>query len=427
MKIYCLGIGGIGLSAYAAIQHAAGHMILGSDRCESALIDDLRSQGITVSMNQSGSEIPKDTDLIVYSEAIPETSPERMSAHERGIPQWSYPRAVGEIAKGKFLIAVAGSHGKSSTTAMAAKMLIDAGKDPTIVVGTKLRELRERNWRSGASDMFLLEACEYRHSFLSYNPSIILLTTCDGDHFDFYTSQEMFDDAFRQFIGKLPADGLVITHSSDPDCARITKGAMRQVIDADTQPLIDLATPGQHMKQNAQLVLALAEVLGITLAEAKKSISAYEGSWRRMEEKGLIHNQIPVVDDYAHHPREIRATLEALREKYFEKRMVVVFQPHTHDRTFKLYNDFTKAFAGVDLLMIPNIYDARSDIEHGHVDVDSLVADIAKESGIEAVNTHSLAETENLLKNSVLKEGDVVICMGAGDITNLATALVHSS
>ena len=186
MKIYCCGIGGIGLSAYASLQKMHGHEVLGSDRTDSELLSDLRSQGMEIFPDQSGAHVPEDADLFVYSEAVPESAPERVKATEFGIPQKTYPQALGELSRGYKVIAVCGTHGKSSTTAIAARMLIAAGKDPTVVVGTKVQDLDGRNWRQGESNLFLLEACEYRHAFHSYDPEIILLTNCNCDHYYFY-------------------------------------------------------------------------------------------------------------------------------------------------------------------------------------------------------------------------------------------------
>src|SRR3989344_2888210 len=180
MKIYCSGIGGIGLSAYAALQRTNGHDVLGSDRSDSALLDDLRSQGITVILKQDGSGVPADVDLFVYSEAIPEDAPERARARDLGIPERSYPEAVSELTKDHRLIAVCGTHGKSSTTAMITRLLLETGHDPTVIIGTKCKELNGRNWRRGKSDLFVLEACEYRRSFLNYSPDILLLTNCEA-------------------------------------------------------------------------------------------------------------------------------------------------------------------------------------------------------------------------------------------------------
>jgi len=424
MKIYCSGIGGIGLSAYAALQKARGHDVTGSDRSDSALLDDLRSQGIAVVLDQTGKGIPSDTELFVSSEAIPADAPERKRASEMGIRSMSYPEAVGELSRGTRLIAVCGTHGKSSTTAMAARLLIEAGLNPTVIVGTKLKELGGRNWRNGG-DLFLLEACEYRESFLHYDPSIVLLTTCDGDHFDFYGSQKDYEAAFVRFLKKLPADGSVITHGSDPQCADVSQVSGRPTIDADTQPLIPLQTPGEHMRRNAQLVLALGQLLGLPEADTKHIVSGYAGSWRRLEKKGVMKEGATVIDDYGHHPAEIRATLQAVREEFPEKNIVCVFQPHTHDRTKKLYKDFTKSFDAADVIIIPNIYVARSDIETGTVDVGSFVRDIAVASGKTAIDGKGFAQTERLIRSDYASKNDVVLCMGAGDITSLASALVR--
>jgi UDP-N-acetylmuramate--alanine ligase len=421
MKIFCSGIGGIGLSAYASLQQAAGHAVSGTDRSRSALLEDLESQGIGVSTDQSGAQVPTDADLFVYSEAIPATSPERVRAAELGIRQVSYPHALGELSAGKRVIAVCGTHGKSSTTGMASRLLITAGKDPEIVVGTKLRELAGRNWKEGSSDLFLLEACEYRRSFHFYEPSVILLTNCDGDHYDYYATKDEYRDAFVEFVKKLPPDGVLITHLSDPDCKAVADAAGKRTVDADTFPLIPLHTPGKHMQQNARLVLALAAELGIPTAQAEEAVSGYAGSWRRMEVKGEW-NGATVIDDYAHHPVEIRATLEGMKSAYAPRRIVCVYQPHTHDRTLKLYADFLGAFADADLVLLTSVYEARKDMETARVDLEAFAADIRK-TGTDVRVTGSLADTERVLP-SVVQSGDVIVCMGAGDITGLATRLV---
>jgi UDP-N-acetylmuramate--alanine ligase len=423
VRIFCSGIGGIGLSAYAALQAQAGHQVSGSDKSESAVLDDLRSQGVTVTVDQGGDAVQPGLDLFVYSEAIPPDAPERRKASKLGIPQKSYPEALGEFQKGYRVIAVCGTHGKSSTTAMAARMLVEAGFDPTIVVGTKVPELNGRNWRKGGSDWFVVEACEYRNSFLHYTPEIILLTTCDGDHFDFYASMEAYRESFVTFLKKLPAAGVAITHGTDADCRVVTEHAGVAMLDADAFPFLKLKTPGKHMQQNAQLVLALAEHLNIPRSAAEKALEGFTGTWRRMEVKGECAPGVTVVDDYAHHPAEIRATLEGMRTAYPGRRILCVFQPHTHDRTLKLYGAFTQAFRGIDTVIIPGVYVARKDIETATVDVPSFVRDIEKGSGVNAIDGRTLDHTEAMLP-SLLRAGDVLVCMGAGTITNLATRLV---
>lgn len=423
MKIYCSGIGGIGLSAYGAFAKSLGHEVSGSDRTPSAITDDLAAQGIEVFFNQDSSLLPSDIDLFVYSEAIPADAPERKKAAELGITQVSYFQALGELSKDYKVIAVCGSHGKSSTTAMAAKVLIEAEMDPSIVVGTKLKELNGRNWRKGGSDIFLLEACEYRRSFLHLYPDIIILTSVDGDHFDYYKDQADYENAYLEFINNLPAEGVVITHGNDDFCKKITVQINYTTINADGYSLPSLNTPGKHMQENGQLVLALADLLNLDREKTKESLKGYSGCWRRLELKGFYKDNVPVIDDYGHHPREVAATIMAVKKTYPDKRLVCVFQPHTHNRTRALYDQFLKAFNAADLLIIPNIYNARSDSETEMINVDQLVADIKKERGIEVINGSSLKETEILLRTSILKPGDVLLIMGAGDVTNLAAVM----
>jgi UDP-N-acetylmuramate--alanine ligase len=422
VKIFCSGIGGIGLSAYASLQKKDGHDVCGTDRAKSALVDDLASQGIAVSTDQSGAQIPADTDLVVYSEAIPETAPERRKARELGIRQISYPHALGELSTGKKVIAVCGTHGKSSTTGIATRLLLECGKDPTIVIGTKTPELGGKNWHKGSSDIFLLEACEYRRSFLFYEPSIILLTNCDGDHYDYYKDKKDYRHAFSEFVSKLPDDGILLAHLSDSDARIIATERGKTLIDADAFPLITLRTPGLHMRKNAQLVLALAQVLGIDAKKAESIVSGYSGSWRRLEVKATIAKNITVIDDYAHHPVEIRASLAALREAYPSRRIVCVFQPHTHDRTIKIYADFLSSFTDADLLLLCDVYEARKDIETHTVDLDDFAKRIAQASKVQTSVSGSLIDTKEILPK-LLQENDVVVFMGAGDITSIASEM----
>ncbi len=426
VKIYCSGIGGMGLSAYAAYRASQGHHVLGSDWADSDIVRHLKEQGIEVVLSQDGSHVPEDCDLFVYSEAIPEQSPERVRAAALSIPQQSYFQALGDLTREFRVIAVAGTHGKSSTTVMAARVLIDAGLDPSVVVGTKAHELQGRNWRKGASDLFIVEACEYRRSFHFLSPAIVLLTNADGDHFDYYQSPQDYEQAFTDFLKRLPPDGSIITHGNDPVCVAVAEQSHRKITDADVLPLPVLAVPGVHMQQNAQLVLALAEQLGVSREQAFSSLAGYAGCWRRMEVKGETKQGVTVIDDYGHHPTEIRATVAALREAYSGRRLVIAFQPHTHDRTRKLYDAFTKAFIGADVVIIPNIYDARPDREQGAVDVAAFVADLQQGSHVQAIHGHSLAETQRLLTEQVLQPQDVLLVLGAGDVTELAAHVLRA-
>lgn len=399
--------------------HAGGHTVAGSDRSESALTKYLNENGISVSYVQDGSAIPEDTELFVYSEAIPEDAPERVKAKKMKIKQQTYFEALGELTRDKQLIAICGTHGKSSTTAMATKVLIDAGLDPSVVVGTKMFELDGKNWRKGESDVWIVEACEYRKSFLHLDPKIIILTNVDGDHFDAFKNIKTYEDAFKEFFAKLPEDGIIITHASDTEAKKVAEATKRKVIDADKEPLPTLRTPGLHMRHNGQLVLALAKHLKIETKTAMNALSTYHGSWRRMEEKGIILDDVELVDDYAHHPVEISATLNALKEAHSDRRIVCVFQPHTHDRTLTLWKEFAKSFVDADLVIIADVYDARPDTEHDRVDMKKFVRDIEKNSGKKTLEGYSLEETLGLLKKE-LKPHDLLVIMGAGTVSCLS-------
>lgn len=427
MKIFCSGVGGIGLSAYAAHMRARGHDVSGSDRSDSPLLHDLKSQGIRITLLQDGSGLPDNLDLFVYSEAIPEDAPEREEAGKRGVRRISYFQALGEMTAGTDLIAVCGTHGKSSTTAMAALMLIEAGLDPNVVVGTKLKFLGGRNWRKGTSKLWIVEACEYRRSFLHLQATSILLTNADGDHFDAFTGQDDYRHAFIEFFRKLPREGVVIAHGTDAVSMQIIRSSGQTFMDADREQLPEMAVPGLHMKQNAQLVLALAKYVKIPDAPARAALKTYAGSWRRMEVKGTTADGVTVIDDYAHHPAEIRATLQAMREAFPKRRIVAVFQPHTHDRTLKLWDEFATSLTDADEVVLASVYDARPDRDRQSVDEKAFAEAIRKGSGIPTEHGGSLNSTETLLRTKILKPNDVLVVMGAGDSTELADAIISGS
>lgn len=434
MNIYCSGIGGMGLSAYASLQRTLGHRVSGSDSGNTCLLDDLRAQGISVAAMQDGSALPSDTDLFVYSEAVPPHHPERARASALGIPSRSYFQALGDCSRPSFVIAVCGTHGKSSTTAMAARVLLSAGKDPTVVVGTKVPELDGparpdghsdgRNWRKGGGEIFLLEACEYRKSFHFLSPDLILLTTVDGDHFDYYADVAAYEEAFTEFFRLLPAGGPVVLHGRDPASLRVARAAGCAVVDADAHSLPALSVPGRHMQENACLVLGMAKVLGISQDSALSSLAGFQGTWRRMEVKGVRPDGVLVVDDYAHHPREIRATIEAFREAYPARRIICVFQPHTHDRTQKLHEEFTRAFRSADIVVVPHVYAVRKERDVREVDFPRFLRDIGNASAVEVFGGFTLQETATFLQDTVLRPGDMLLCMGAGDITELAQRMM---
>lgn len=422
MKVFCSGIGGIGLSAYASHMRALGHDVSGTDKNDSDILENLRSQGVTITLKQDGSAVTKDLDLFVYSEAVPPESPERVKAVELGIRQISYFAALGELTAGTDLIAICGTHGKSSTTAMTAKVFIDAGLDPNVVVGTKTADLGGKNWRKGSGKLWIVEACEYRRSFLYLKPTTILVTNADGDHFDSFKNIEDYENAFVEFLSSLPEKGSVIGHGQDEKTMNIAKRSKKTLINADTQALPTLTVPGVHMQKNAQLVSRLAELRGLDPTKTAQSLLQFSGSWRRMEVKGEMQRGVTVIDDYAHHPVEIRATIAAIREKYKGRRLVCVFEPHTNHRTLTLWKEFTLSFTEADLVLVTKVFDARPDKDSEQADVAKFAAEIGKTSKVSCRPSGTIERTKATL-DTLLQSGDVLLVMGAGNSTKIATAL----
>jgi UDP-N-acetylmuramate--alanine ligase len=244
------------------------------------------------------------------------------------------------------------------------------------------------------------------------------MTNVDGDHFDAFDDLEDYQNAYREFLDRLPKDGVLITHMSDPDCTKVATASGGKTLDADLLSFPDLSVPGYHMKQNAQLVSALADHLGI---DARESLKKFTGTWRRFEVKGETEQGAIVIDDYAHHPVEIVATIATAREKYPDRRLVCLFQPHTHDRTLRFYDDFLNAFDSADLVVTTDVYDARPEIENESVDIKKYTADIHADS----IYGGSLDQAKEELCCSILQQDDVLLVMGAGDITRVASQLVR--
>jgi UDP-N-acetylmuramate--alanine ligase len=244
-----------------------------------------------------------------------------------------------------------------------------------------------------------------------------LVTNINGDHFDVFRDMTDYENAFKEFFAKLTKNGSLITHN---DITLYSNNSKFNIIDTDKFDSPELQVPGKHMQENAKLVMALADHLGIK--DIEKSLSEYSGCWRRSEIKGEFSDAL-LIDDYAHHPREIKTTLEGIKKSYPDRRLVCVFQPHTHDRTIKLYDEFLVSFESADVVIIPNIYDARGECDSGKVDIEKFIADIQEGSNAQVIHGKSLEETALVLKDEIIKPGDVVITMGAGDVWKICDML----
>lgn len=401
-KVFFVGIGGIGMSGLARLLKAKERHVEGSDAHASSTTQELEDEGIAVHLGHAGTQLPEDTELLVYSEAVPEDNPERQQAREWGIPEMSYFEALGEATRHHHVIAIAGSHGKTTTTAMLGLILERAGKDPTVIVGSKLKEFGNRNVRVGQSDLFVVEACEYRRNFMSLKSDLLGITNIELDHLDYFKGQEDYEQAFED----LAAQSQEVLW---PEDVSEYEG--------------ELSIPGEHNLMNAGMAAALARRLGVGEPAIASALLDYKGAWRRFEFKGASLYGALIYDDYAHHPTEIRATLAGAREQFPDARIVAVFQPHQYSRTAALLDEFADAFADADEVIIPNIYEARDTAEDkAAVSTDTLVEAIA-EYHDDVKNGQGLAETAAYLAETT-EEGDVILVMGAGDVNKIIPALL---
>ncbi|OGZ18666.1 MAG: hypothetical protein A2Z68_01260, partial [Candidatus Nealsonbacteria bacterium RBG_13_38_11] len=366
LKIHFIGIGGIGVSALAQYYLSQGHKVSGSDLNSSEITKALKNRGVKVFIgSHKGSNLKNLTDLVVYSPAVKPDNPEFKEAKKLKIKCQSYPQSLGELTKQHFTIAVSGTHGKSTTTCMLGLILMKAGLDPTIIVGTKMKEFKDSNCRVGKSKYLVIEADEHFASFLNYWPKIIVLTNIEKDHLDYYKNFGNILKAFRKYVSHLPKDGILLLNKDDESIKKISCSASKKYYSMK-QPEAKklkkiLKVPGQHNVSNALAALAVARILGVSDKVSFKALSSYIGCWRRFEIKKMIIKRKPltVVSDYGHHPTEIKATLRATREKFLKSRIWCVFQPHQYQRTYYLFKDFVRAFkeAPIDKIIITDIFD----------------------------------------------------------------------
>ncbi len=432
MKIHFIGIGGIGVSALTKYYLEKGYRVSGSDLVSSEITKALRKKGAKLLIGKhKAKNLPKNVDLVIYSPAVPKDNPELKEAKKLKIKCQSYPEALGELTKKYFTIAVSGTHGKSTTAAMAGLLLKKAGFDPTVIVGTKLKEFRNSNCRVGKSKYLVIEADEWQASFLNYWPKIIVITNIEKEHLDYYKNLNNILKTYKEYIRHLPKDGVLVVNRNDENIKRI----MNYELGIKNKKYYSLKSkeakrfkkilkvPGEYNVSNALAALAVARVLKIPDKISFKALSEYRGSWRRFEIKKFkipdSRFKILVISDYAHHPTEIKVTLEAAREKFTRKKIWCVFQPHQYQRTFYLFKDFVKAFskAPIDKLIITDIYDVAGR-EKG-----KIKEKISSEKLIEAINKPwaiylPKEEIVRYLKKN-LKGREVVIIMGAGDIYKL--------
>lgn len=430
-KIHFVGIGGIGMSALAQYYADHGASVTGSDREASPVTELLEKKGIKVLIGQKAENVPTDVDLVVYSDAVVEGAEgyvERLRARELGIRELSYFQALGEVSKDKKTIAVAGTHGKTTTTGMIAKILSDAGASPTAIVGSIVKDFGS-NYLHGDSDVLVVEADEYKAHLLELSPMVLVVNNLEWDHTDFYPSLTAMQETFKKAIEKVPEDGAIVTNPANSNIAPLFVSTKAKVVDYTQEPTYTLSLPGEFNQENARAAAAAARVVlscGYQMSTEtdcghliSTSLASFQGTWRRFEYKGKNRNGADVYDDYAHHPTAVRETLRALRAKVTGK-IIVAFHPHLYSRTRDLLDEFASAFSDANKVYIAPIYPARE------VDDGSISSEILAER-IRATNTEASAMSFDMIEKTLADVGasDTIITMGAGDIYKVADALVQ--
>lgn len=418
MKIHFVGIGGIGISALAQLCLARGDEVSGSDVIETEIFPALCEKNIELFVGQKAENVRKGVDILVYSEAVPLENPERMRAAELGRRQYSYFEYLGKVAENYKVIAVAGTHGKTTTTAMIARALREVDFDPSIIVGTTIKEFGGSNFHLGTDNWLIVEACEYRENFRFLKPDIAILTSVEHDHFDAFPTEESYFSAFEKFVKNAK---LVIYHENDLGAEKALKNykgarlAMPQQSEHSWEYL--LKVNGQYNYDNASLALALASQLELNPENFKRGLSQYEGAGRRQEFLGE-KDGVMIYDDYAHHPSEISALLKGFKNKYPDAKVGIIFEPHQHSRTAALLDEFAEALALADEVGLFPIYPARDTEEDKKEMPNSLFRS--------SVPNSSVVETQEDAEQFLAKfcAGDIVIFCGAGNISGFVRTLL---
>lgn len=449
-QVHLIGIGGCGMRGVAGLLLKHGAIVSGSDRAAFEGQEILTAAGAMISIGQDAANLPAHPDIVVYSAAVPNENPELSAARKRGCRVLKYAELLGEIMRFRTGVAVAGTHGKSTTSALTAHLFKSAGHDPSFVIGANVPQLGGGSG-VGVGEHFIVEACEFDRSFLHLRPKSAAILNIEADHLDCYSGIDQIVEAFGKFAGLLPSDGLMVAPYGDPlvaaavntTAARVetfgfdegaTWRATNYLVDRgrytfdilfEDMPVLrtSLAIAGKHNVANALAAAAFAWNAGVTRDQIAEGLASFTGVQRRMSLRGNARG-VTVVDDYAHHPTEVRVTLEALRDRYAPKRLWVVFQPHQHSRTRIFMDDFARSFSDADEVIIPQVYRSRDmdsdvDEDRGAMLASRIEQNRRKVRYIPAMDTiASVIESE-------ATDGDLVITMGAGDVWRLADDVVQ--
>jgi len=456
MRYYLIGIKGVGMTALAQILKSNGHFVTGSDGKEKFFTDQiLRDLKIDFKESFNAKNLDNSYDFVVKSSAYDESNPEVKKAYDLGLIVLDYPEALGEISKEYFSIAVSGTHGKTTQTAMLSQILIDLKLDPQCIVGSAVPKFHNRNARTQIkkNPLFVAEVCEYKRNFLNFCPSAVLIPSLDYDHIDYYKTPEDYINAFVEFSDKLPKNGKIIvcgdlvpdkflknvrkdiqieTYGFDKSNDYvITKPVIKDEMllsTFDSNEVLSLKIPGSHNILNAYGALLMAKYIAsilkkkFDLEKALKSLLNFKNTKRRFERKGIL-NKALLFDDYAHHPAEIETTLKAAKAFYPTRKITVIFQSHTFSRTEEFRTDFAKSLKNADLVILAPIYGSAREKQSSYTS-ENFFSDILKENK-SAVYLKDMKEIAKLIKKTASKE-DLIITMGAGDIFQVHDLLKKS-
>jgi UDP-N-acetylmuramate--alanine ligase len=449
-RVHFIGIGGCGMRGLAALLIREGAVVTGSDRAASPETEYLETIGIGVAIGQRPENVAGKIDRVIISAAIKEENPELRAARERGLPVVKYARLLGEVMACRYGIAVSGTHGKTTTTALLSYILFLGGLDPSFVIGGDVPQLGGGS-RAGGGQHFVAEACEYDHSFLNLRPRIAAILNVEHDHPDCYPDLESVIEVFASFASLVPADGKLIVNGEDRNVPRVigdrrtnveTFGIDGEGLDWRAEDVrsyrgrsrfelwyrdrrlgvAQMKLTGRHNVMNGLAAAAMAWHAGADVDTILRAMATFAGVGRRMELKGISRG-IAVVDDYAHHPTEIQASLRAIRDTYEPERLWVVFQPHQHSRTRFLMADFARSFALADVTLVPEIYFVRdSEAEKQAVSSKDLVSEIRRSGG----NAEYLGTFEEIVArlSAELRPGDCLVTMGAGSVYEIADQML---
>ena len=452
--VHFIGIGGTGLSAIARILHERGYIVTGSDRAHSVMVQELIDQGIPVTIGHRAENI-RGAKLIIRSSAIPDTNIEVETAKQEGIPVWKRLDFLKELTSNFKTIAIAGTHGKTTTTAMCAWVFTRMGYDPTYIIGGTSLDLKT-NAHAGKGEYFVIEADEYDGMFLGLNPYAAIITNVEHDHPDCYPTPASFEEVFVRFANQVEASGVLIGCVEDQGVRNVfqqTNSAATKIYYGVSGKINDhpfdykakisginengafdflayyrdeliaqvkLNVPGEHNVQNALAVVALSHWMGMPIEEVTKALSEFHGTGRRFEEHGRIGDMV-LIDDYAHHPSEIRATIAAAKTRFPKQFIWVVWQPHTYSRTMTLWNQFREAFASADGLIVLDVFAAREN-QPQSFSMEKLVKEIPH---LNKYYFPSIKEAYLFLIGH-LKGNEIVLVLSAGDANSLNEMLFES-